>query len=498
MQLKKLLEGVAVKRSEGSLEREVAGIAYDSRLVRPGMAFVAVKGAEFDGHDYISDAIDRGAMAIICERNGFQSHRAAKVVVESTREAMPQMAVRYYGNPSARMKVVGVTGTNGKTTTAFMVKHLLEAQGVKTGLISTVHYELGDRVLPASRTTPEALELQGLMSQMVNADCEVCVMEVSSHAVEQGRIEGVEFDVAVFTNLTQDHLDYHRTMENYFGAKKRFVESVAANSAAAGIVVNADDDYGRRLLDSLGGRQRSFSVGGCADFSARNVELGSRGTDFELDFAGAGHPVRLAPIGRHNVANAMAALGVLDLLGHVVGEAVQKLRDIPAVPGRVEAIDAGQDFNVVVDYAHTRDALEDVLESLREITTGRILVTFGCGGCRDVGKRIQMGEVAARLAHYTIVTSDNPRREPPAAIAAQIQAGYRRIRDEGCLSILDRHAAISELLHRARPGDTVLIAGKGHEGFQELADAVIPFDDRRHAVAILEELKEERLVLHAA
>ncbi len=498
MQLKRLLERVEVLRAEGALERDVTGIEHDSSRVTSGSVFIAVKGANFDGHDYISDAIDRGAIAIVCENNGFQSHRATKVVVKDTRTAMAEIANRFYGYPSRKMKVIGVTGTNGKTTTAFMLKHLLESQGSKTGLVSTVHYEVGDRVIPASRTTPESLELQSLMDQMVRANCEACVMEVSSHAMMQGRVSGVEFDVGIFTNLSQDHLDYHRNMEEYYRAKREFFRMVESELTASGIVVNSDDPHGQRLLREISIFNVSYGMEGNARLTARNVELRNNGTKCELHTASGTYSASLAPIGRHNIYNALGALGAVQLLDADVGKAVESLSSLAPVPGRLEAIQVGQDFNVVVDYAHTSDALENVLNTLRELTPGRVLVTFGCGGCRDVGKRVQMGEVAARLAHETIVTSDNPRKEPPAAIAAQIQAGYRKVRSDGCLSILDRHAAINEAIHRAKPGDTVLIAGKGHESFQELADAVVPFDDRRHAAEILALLKEEKLELHAA
>jgi UDP-N-acetylmuramoyl-L-alanyl-D-glutamate--2,6-diaminopimelate ligase len=498
MQLNKILAGVAVQRSEGELAREVLGIVHDSRRVKPGMAFVAVKGLECDGHDYISDAIDRGAVAIICERNGFQSHRATKVVVSDTRAAMARMANTFFDHPSRKLKVIGITGTNGKTTSAFTLKRLLEAQGIRTGLISTVHYELGDRVLPASLTTPESLELQALLAEMVQAGCQACVMEVSSHAMMQERVAGVEFDVGVFTNLSQDHLDYHRTMEDYFAAKRAFFRLVEKNPNAIGIVINADDVYGQRLIRDAEIECISYGIDNECRLRSERIELRSDGSLFELHTGQGIYHTRLAPIGRHNIYNSMAALGVIQLLGASVDKAVADLQKIAPVPGRLEKIQAGQNFDVVVDYAHTSDALANVLTTLRELTSGRVLVTFGCGGCRDIGKRIQMGEVAARLAHQTIVTSDNPRKEAAAAIAAQIQAGYRKVRADGCLSILDRHAAISEVIHRALPGDTVLIAGKGHESFQELADAVIPFDDRRHAVQILREMATDRLTLHAA
>lgn len=489
MQLKKLLSSVNVKRVEGDLEREVTGLAYDSRRVSPGKVFVACRGQNSDGHDYISEAIDRGAIAVVCERNGFVSHKATKIIVDDCRESLAKLSAAFFEHPSRKLRVIGITGTNGKTTTTFILKHLLEAHGIKTGLVSTVHYEVGGRVLPASRTTPESLDLQQLMAQMVRTGCEACVMEVSSHALMQNRVDCVEFDIGVFTNLTQDHLDYHRTMEDYFQAKKRFFDLLDSLPNRTRVVANGDDEYGRRVLDgSQSLAPVSFGTLGDTTLVANQIELDREGMHFTVH-AGETHlPVTSGLIGRHNVYNILAAMGVAEVMALPAEKTLEALAKTPPVPGRLESIDMGQDFNVIVDYAHTADALENVLTTLREITPGRILLTFGCGGNRDAGKRIKMGEVAANLAHYTVITSDNPRKEPPAAIAAQVEAGYFSVRTNGSRAVLDRHAAINDVIRHAKPGDTVLIAGKGHETFQELHDSVIPFDDRRHAAEILQDL----------
>lgn len=499
MNLKHLLKSIETKHVEGDLDREVTGLCYDSRRVTPGKVFVAVKGSDVDGHDYICEAIDKGASAIICERNGFASHRAAKIVVENSRRVMGALAAEFYGHPSRKLRVIGVTGTNGKTTTVFVLKHLLESAGVRTGLISTVHYEAGDRILPATRTTPESIDIQQLMFQMVQAGCEACVMEVSSHAVVMDRVSHVEFDAAVFTNLTRDHLDYHQTMENYFEAKRslfRRLETGAKNTVA---VANTDDAYGARLLAESGlSRKICFGFENGADFRAADTELTEHGFSFQLKAAGSEMTARCGLLGRHNVYNALGALAAVAAIGVDIEKACGALEKTPPVPGRLESVDAGQQFNVIVDYAHTADALENVLTTLREITPGRLLLAFGCGGNRDQGKRTRMGEVAARLADMTIFTSDNPRREPPAAIAAQIEAGYRATRSDNTRTILDRHVAIREIIHAAGPGDTVLIAGKGHETYQELHDSVVPFDDRRHAAEVLHEMMIDRKILKAA
>jgi len=484
-----LIDELAPLRVEGPLDRNIAGISYDSRRVTPGMVFVAVPGQKTDGHEFISTAIDRGATAIICEKNGFVSQRATKIKVSDAREALARAAASYYQHPSRRLRVIGITGTNGKTTVAFMVKQILEAAGVNCGLIGTVRYEIGERVIPAQRTTPEALEIQQLMAQMLRADCQACVMEVSSHALEQQRICGVEFDVGIFTNLTQDHLDYHGTMENYFAAKKKLFAALSGGTKKAGAVINIDDAFGARLSRETNLEvQLTYGLTPAAKIRATRVQLGKHATQMVLETPQDRIPCRLPLIGRHNVYNALAAAGaglVLKVGAHPIQTALNSMKP---VPGRLESIVLGQPFGVFVDYAHTDDALRNVLMTLREITSGRLLVTFGCGGNRDAGKRLKMGKVAAELADFTLITSDNPRRESPAKIAAAIEEGFRSVRRDGYRVELDRRRAVDELLRGAGAGDTVLIAGKGHETYQEFEDTVIPFDDRVYARETLETL----------
>ena len=489
MQLKQLINELAPLRVEGPLDREVAGICYDSRRVTPGMVFVAIPGQKSDGHDYISTAIDRGATAVICEKNGFVSQRATKIKVADAREALAWAAAAYYQHPSSKLRVIGVTGTNGKTTVAFMVKQILEAAGVNCGLIGTVRYEIGERVIPAQRTTPEALEVKQMMAQMLRADCQACVMEVSSHALEQKRVCGVQFDVGIFTNLTQDHLDYHGTMENYFAAKKKLFAAPAAGAKKGGAVINIDDPFGARLLHETQMEvQLTYGLGEAAKIRATRIQLGRDATEMVLETPQDKFPCRLPLIGRHNVYNALAAVGA-GLVLKVGAQPIQTaLNSMRPVPGRLEAIALGQPFAVFVDYAHTDDALRHVLTTLREITTGRLLLAFGCGGNRDAGKRPKMGRVAAELADLTLITSDNPRRESPGKIAAAVEEGYRSVRSHGCRVELDRKRAIDEVLRLARPGDTVLLAGKGHETYQEFEDTVVPFDDRTYARETLETL----------
>jgi UDP-N-acetylmuramoyl-L-alanyl-D-glutamate--2,6-diaminopimelate ligase len=490
MQLKELVKKLPVLRVEGSLDREIAGIVYDSRRVTPGMVFVAIPGAHVDGHDYINSAIDRGAAAIICERNGFSSPRATKIKVPDVREALARAAASYYQYPSTKLQVIGVTGTNGKTTVAFMVKELLETAGIKTGLLGTVRYEIGDRVIPAQRTTPEALEVQQMMAQMVSSGCKACVMEVSSHALEQKRVAGIDFDVAIFTNLTQDHLDYHGTMDNYFAAKQKLFTKTASGSKRGAVVINIDDASGARLATDTDAEVKlTYGIRGAASIRATNIQLGSEISRFTVETPTKSFACNLPLIGRHNIYNALAATGAAFALEIEPAKIQSALNHMNPVPGRLESVSCGQPFAVYVDYAHTDDALKNVLTTVREITTGRVLLLFGCGGNRDSGKRPKMGRVAADLADYTLITSDNPRNESPEKIAAQVEEGFRSTKERDYAVELDRKRAIGEIISMAKPGDTVLLAGKGHETYQEFEDTVVPFDDRVYAQEALENIK---------
>jgi UDP-N-acetylmuramoyl-L-alanyl-D-glutamate--2,6-diaminopimelate ligase len=482
MLLKHIVQNLSVAAIEGSLEREVTGIAYDSRRITPGMLFVALPGQNVDGHDFITTAIDRGAVAIICERNGILFPRATKIKVTDAREALARAATVFYRNPSSKLKVIGITGTNGKTTVAFMVKNMLEAAGISTGLMGTIRYEIGDRVIPAQRTTPESLEVQQMMAQMVQSDCQACVMEVSSHALDQKRVHGIDFDVAIFTNLTQDHLDYHGSMENYFAAKRKLFTALGQGPKKGAAVVNIDDTYGARLAsESKVEVTLTYGVEEPARLRATQIDLSKTGSRFTVETPERKFEVNLPLIGRHNIYNALAAIGAGIAMKLPLPKLQAALNNLPPVPGRLQFIDAGQPFGVYVDYAHTDDAMRNVLTTLRELTTGRLLLTFGCGGSRDTGKRAKMGKVAAELADYTIITSDNPRKEMPEKIAAQVEEGYRSVRTDNYVLELERRRAIHQIMAQAAAGDTVLIAGKGHETYQEFEDTVVPFDDCVHA-----------------
>jgi UDP-N-acetylmuramoyl-L-alanyl-D-glutamate--2,6-diaminopimelate ligase len=486
MQLKILAESIPVREVLGSLDREVDGIFYDSRRVQKNGLYVAVRGAHFDGHKFTEQAIERGASAIVVERP--ESHsRATSLVVADSRVALADLAFTFYQKPALRLKMAGVTGTNGKTTTTFLIKHICENAGLRSGLIGTVRYEIGERILPATRTTPESLDLQELLAQMTGAGCKAAVMEVSSHALAQERTRGLEWDVAVFTNLTQDHLDFHETMANYFEAKARLFTGLTSqpNKKEAKAVINIDDPHGEKLIARLGRDIPviTYGMSARADFRASNYRAEFSGTSFQLDARGKIYLVRVPLIGRFNVSNAMAALAAANSLGVSLREAVLSLAKSPQVPGRLESVPAKRQFQVFVDYAHTPDALLNVLKTLRELNPRRLIVVFGAGGDRDQQKRPLMGRAADQNADYSIITSDNPRKEDPLAIIDDVKKGVRSTNFE---TVPDRAEAIARAIALAQPRDIILIAGKGHETYQEFADHTIPFDDRQTALRALE------------
>jgi UDP-N-acetylmuramoyl-L-alanyl-D-glutamate--2,6-diaminopimelate ligase len=478
MQLKTLLAAITPRQVIGPVDRVVESIAYDSRRVQRNGLFVALRGEKSDGHQFIEQAVEKGATVIVTERE-VQSPRATGVVVENTRSALADLAGAFYQQPARRLKLAAVTGTNGKTTTTFLIKHICEKAGMRCGLLGTVRYEIADRVLPAVRTTPESLEVYDLLAQMVNAGCKAAALEVSSHALTQERVRGLEWDVAVFTNLTQDHLDFHGTMENYFEAKaKLFTELSAQKSKTnATAVINIDDRYGAQLVDRLSKQKVpviTYGVGAQADFRASNYHAEFAGTSYQLDARGKSYLVRVPLIGRFNVANSMAALAAVSSMGISLRDAVLSLGRSPQVPGRLEAVPAKRQFQIFVDYAHTPDALLNVLKTARELSPRKLIVVFGCGGDRDKQKRLLMGRVADENADFSIITSDNPRKEDPDAIIAEAEKGFRSDRYE---KIADRAKAIARAIELAQPRDIVLIAGKGHEAYQEFADHTVPFDD---------------------
>jgi UDP-N-acetylmuramoyl-L-alanyl-D-glutamate--2,6-diaminopimelate ligase len=471
-----------IARGDGATE--IADIAFDSREVGPGTLFFCVVGQTADGHDFAPEVVAAGAAALVVERE--LDLDIPQLIVADSRRTMAPIAARWFGDPSAELRMVGLTGTNGKTTSAFLVRSILESAGIRCGLLGTVKQIVGGRTEEVERTTPEAIDLQRTFRRMLDMGDEACVMEVSSHALTLGRAAAIHFDVAAFTNLTQDHLDFHSGMEDYFQAKRGLFVPAGneAGFAPGAAVVNVDDPYGKRLLVEL---QRagspeliSFSAAGhLADLTAHDVEFDASGSRFTLHGRGHAQRIRLRLPGHFNVENALAALASVLALDVDFDLAVAALAEAELVPGRMEPIDGGQDFGVVVDYAHTPDSLENVLRAARRLTDGALICVFGCGGDRDHLKRPLMGRAGAELADIAILTSDNPRSEDPAAIIEQALAGVPDDRRDLVIVEPDRRRAISLAIDRARPGDLVVIAGKGHEQGQEFEDGrKIPFDDR--------------------
>jgi len=465
MQLGQLLP----QSAENDRAVEISGLAYDNRTVTPGTLFFCVRGFTRDGHEFAADAVARGAAALVVD-HPLTTLAVPQVVVADVRAAMAPAAAAFYGNPTARLRVAGVTGTNGKTTTVYLLRALLQAAGVQTGLLGTVTSIVGGREREVQRTTPEAIDLQHTFSEMLAGGDRACVMEVSSHALELARVDAIEFETAVFTNLTQDHLDFHPTMEEYFAAKRSLFTAHDPSHA----VVNIDDSFGRRLAAEL---EHPITYGLNADrasFRAVDVETDLAGSRFVLHAPDGERTVSSPLRGRFNVYNVLAALAAADAMGVPLDSAVETVERAGQVPGRFEMVEAGQPFAVIVDYAHTPDSLENVLVAARGLTGGQLHVVFGCGGDRDRGKRPLMGEIAARLADRAIVTSDNPRSEQPEAIIAEILAGAGRLLE----SDPDRRAAIRDAIETAHDGDVVVIAGKGHEQGQEFEGGrKLPFDD---------------------
>ena len=495
MKLRELVVGTDFAGIEGDGDTDVASLAYDSSRVAPGTLFFCVRGQRADGHDFAASAVERGAVALVVERR--LELPVPQVIVTDARAAMAPIAVRFWGDPTATLRVAGITGTNGKTTTAFLIRHVLEARGIRTGLLRTVKSVVGGVEEEVERTTPEAIDLQATFRRMLEAGDTACAMEVSSHALAQKRTDGVRFAVAVFTNLTQDHLDFHSDMEDYFGAKRLlFVPADGGHPQPAVAVVNVDDRYGARIAAELRGAGepalRTFSPSGEAeaDYRALEPSFDASGSRFRCAWPGGEVEVRTPLAGHFNIENALGAIAACEALGVAVDDAAAALADAGGAPGRFEPVDAGQPFAVLVDYAHTPDSLENVLRAARLLTENRLVCVFGCGGDRDRDKRPKMGEIAARLADRTVVTSDNPRSEDPEAIIADIlagipDAGNGRGRAEVAVEP-DRRAAIALALGDAAPGDTVVIAGKGHEQGQEFEDGrKIPFDDRAVATELL-------------
>ncbi len=459
--------------SENIADIDITGIAYDSRKVSSGNVFVCIKGYETDGHKFAAMAAENGAAVIVAEDE--LDVNVPVVYVENTRKTIAELAIAFYGNPAKRFSLIGITGTNGKTTITYLVKSILEAAGKRVGVIGTNQNIIGDKLLltkSTTPTTPNALELQQLFNEMVNNSADYVVMEVSSHALELERVHGCDFSVGVFTNLTQDHLDFHKTMENYLNAKaKLFAISKKG-------VVNFDDNGGKTIA-ARGECPDILKVGmgeGC-DLKAENIRVSSRGSDFDMLYNGARYPAHIQIPGRFSVYNAICAAGAALQLGIDIETIIKGLGSATGVVGRVEVVPTDTDYTVIIDYAHTPDGLENVINCVQGFAEGRVITLFGCGGDRDNTKRPIMGEIAGRLSDFSIITSDNPRTEDPELIVREIEAGMKRTNGEYVL-ITDRREAIGYALDMARKGDVIILAGKGQETYQIIGKEKHDFDER--------------------
>jgi len=488
-----LLADVNYRRLTGAPDVGITGIAHDSRAVEAGNLFACLPGQHTDGHLHIDEALARGASAVVVQAGRMPQEqdfgRASVVEVDDARSALAAAAASFYDYPSRHLCLVGITGTNGKTTTSYLTEAILRRAGFATGVIGTLGYRVGDEELPAHHTTPEAPDLQSLLRRMVDNRVTHAAMEVSSHALALRRADHCAFSFAVFTNLTRDHLDFHADPRDYFQAKARlFCDPVFSPRDRLRInVINADDPSGRALAEQAVGVTVTYGIDGRGDVTARDVVLSATGTAFRVEAPQGVLPVNLQLVGSFNVYNALAALAVALGVGIELETAAAALESVAPIRGRFERVEAGQDYAVVIDYSHTPDGLEKALRDARQLVPGRLLVVFGAGGDRDPGKRPMMGEIAARLADLVFITSDNPRTEPPERIIKQIAAGVPWASRRRCRIESDRREAIRMALAEARAGDLVLIAGKGHETYQIFADRTIHFDDREVVAQIVAE-----------
>lgn len=485
MKLRELLRDVDTLSAKGNLDVEINGIVYDSRKTKRGNLFICVSGYTQDGHNYISDALQKGAAAFVVEKDVIVPG-AAVVKVESSRKAMPILASKFYGNPTQRLRLIGITGTNGKTTTTYLIKSIMEANKQKIGLLGTISTQIGDKIFVSSRTTPEALDLQSLFKEMADNNVDYAVMEVSSHSLELGRVEGCNFKIGVFTNLTQDHLDFHKTIENYRNAKKKlFYMTNGIN------IINIDDEHGRIIADELKELETpliTYGIDNKADIMAKHIDITSKGVGFTIVTPEYEADLNIRIPGKFSVYNALAAASTAYAEGIDKDVIREGLGKVDNVPGRSEILKTETPYTVIVDYAHTPDGLQNILASVKQYAKGRVITLFGCGGDRDKEKRPIMGGVAGRMSDYCIITSDNPRSEEPMDIIRQTEAGIKPT-DCDYICIENRRDAIKYALSMAKPDDIVLLAGKGHETYQVLRDRTIPFDERD----IVEELLREEV-----
>ena len=485
MLLQYLIENLTNVKVVGNTNVEIKKVEYDSKKITNGDVFVAIKGYKEDGKNYIEEAIKKGAICVITE-DEVVLENVTVIKVDDSREALAIVAATYYGNPARKLKVIGITGTKGKTTTAYMIRDMVLASGKKIGMIGTICNTYGNVIEPSDRTSPESLDLQSLLSKMVEAEMEYVVMEVSSHALELKRVHGIHFIVGVFTNLSEDHLDFHETMEKYLDAKAKLFE----NSDFA--ILNGDDIYTPRLTKKIKTKIATYGLDNSVELTATDIRVNPSYVEFKMYINKMLETLKISIPGRFTVYNALAAIGVCSLFGVQMDAIIASLTAL-RVPGRNEVLDLNKTFTVIVDYAHTPSSLEAIISSAKKYTTGRVICLFGCGGNRDKEKRAMMGEVSGRLADFTVITSDNPRDEKPDAIIADIETGIKQTRGL-YKSFENRRQAIKFAMRIAWKNDVIIIAGKGHETYQEVAgNKKLYFDDREVVKKIAEEMPDKNV-----
>lgn len=482
MKLKRLIRELEYKRLENVTDCEIKGITCNSENIRPGYLFVAIQGCRYDGHSFVKEAIAKGAVALILEQDLPLKEKAARILVSDSQTALASACATFFGHPAKKLKVIGITGTNGKTTVSYLIEKILRSAGHLSGVIGTVNYKVGRNERPALNTTPQADLLQSLLQEIVLSKSKYAIIEVSSHALAQRRVEGVSFSSAVFTNLTPEHLDYHKDLSEYFSCKASLFEGLPASSLA---IVNADDPYGRRLIKKINSRLLTFGIERPAQIQAKDITLTLEQSRFKAVTPKGSIEITSPLIGRHNVYNILAAISAAFAENVDFAHIVSGVRELNAVCGRLERVERGQVFEVFIDYAHTEDALEKILQALRQLSKNRIILVFGCGGDRDKAKRPAMGKVATELSDVVIITSDNPRSEEPERIICDILKGIDKKKDNYQI-VLDRFEAIGKAISLAGAKDTVVIAGKGHESVQIFADRTIHFNDREAVEKVLD------------
>lgn len=472
MKLEKIMTAIEYELLQGSITIDIKNLAYDSRRVTAESMFICITGFQTDGHQFALKAIENGAAALLCEKE-FDCPIPDTVTVlkvKNSRHALALACANFYGHPSHMMNIIGVTGTNGKTTITYLIKSILDQIGHKVGIIGTIENRIGERIIPTERTTPESLELQALFAQMAAENVNDVVMEVSSHSLDLNRVDAIQYNIGIFTNLTQDHLDYHKTMENYKQAKAKLFERCKCS------VINIDDTAGFFMKEKAVGKVITYGIDHKADLQAENIHISSDGVEFMLEYEKKQYPIKLHTPGKFSIYNALGSIGACILMNVPMEKIIEGLNKNRGVSGRFQTIKSTRGFNAIVDYAHTPDGLENILKTAKEFVTGNIITVFGCGGDRDKTKRPIMGEIAGNLSNYCVITSDNPRTENPETILDDVEVGTKKTNCQYC-KIADRRKAIQFAIDKAKTGDVIVIAGKGHENYQIFADKTIHFDD---------------------